>query len=153
MTPRLRSGIVLLLALLVGAGALVGVELGKGATRSVSPSIANPCRARAPFTGGGIDGVIQRIVLDGLDGAACRLETSREELVLSLRPGTGVRLSQADRSTAEAAIRAGLLRSVDEANRRGDIPGFLVPAVRRLIETAPINTLIQGGISLGNLLR
>jgi hypothetical protein len=153
MTPRLRSGVVLLLALLVGAGALVGVELGKGATGSVSPSIANPCRARAPFTGGGVDGVIQRIVLDGLDGAGCRLGTSREELVLSLRPGTGVRLSQADRSTAEAAIRAGLLRSVDEANRRGDIPGFLVPAVRRLIETAPIDTLIQGGISLGNLLR
>jgi hypothetical protein len=153
MTPRLRSGVVLLLALLVGAGALVGVELGKGATGSVSPSIANPCRARAPFTGGGIDGVIQRIVLDGLDEAGCRLGTSREELVLSLRPGTGVRLSQADRSTAEAAIRAGLLRSVDEAERRGDIPSFLAPAVRRLVETVPLAKLIQGGISLGDLLR
>jgi len=107
-----------------GAGALVGVEHRQGATGSVSPSIANRAGRWAPFTGGGIDGVIQRIVLDGLDGAACRLETSREELVLSLRSGTGVRLSQADRSTAEAAIRAGLLRSVDEANRRGDIPGF-----------------------------
>ena len=153
MTPRLRSGAVLLLALLVGAAALVGVELGKGATGSVSPSIANPCRARAAFTGSGIDGVIQRIVLDGLDGAACRLGTSREELVLSLRAGTGVRLSRADRSTAEAAIRAGLLRSVDEANGRGDIPGFLVPVVRRLIETAPIDTLIQGGITLRDLFR
>ena len=153
MTPRLRSGFVLLLALLVGAAALIGVELGKGATGSVSPSIADPCGARAPFTGGGIDGVIQRIVLDGLDGAGCRLGTSREELVLSLRPGTGVRLSHADRSTAEAAIRAALLRSVDEANRRGDIPGFLVPVVRRLIETAPIDTLIQGGITLRDLFR
>jgi hypothetical protein len=151
VTPRLTGGVVLLLALLVGAAALVGVELGKGAARSVSPAIANPCRARAPFAGGGIDGVIQRIVLNGLDGAACRLGTSREELVLSLRSGTGVRLRNADRNDAEAAIRAGLLRSVDEADSRGDIPSFLVPVVRRLIRTAPLDTLIQGGITLGNL--
>jgi hypothetical protein len=151
VTPRLTRGIVLLLALLAGAAALVGVELGKGAARSVSPSIANPCRARPPFAGGGIDGVIQRVVLDGLDGAACRLGTSREELVLSLRSGTGVRLRNADRNDAEAAIRAGLLRSVDEADSRGDIPSFLVPVVRRLIRTAPLDTLIQGGITLRDL--
>jgi len=117
----------------------------------VSPSIANPCRARPPFAGGGIDGVIQRIVLDGLDGAACRLGTSREELVLSLRSGTGVRLPHADRTAAEAAIRAGLLRSVDEAGSRGDIPSFLVPIVRRAIQTASLDTLIQGGIALRDL--
>ena len=151
MTPRLTGGVVLLLALLLGAAALVGVELGKGAARSVSPSIANPCRARPPFAGGGIDGVIQRIVLDGLDGAACRLGTSREKLVLSLDSGTGVRLRHADRNAVEAAIRAGLLRSVDEADNRGDIPSFLVPVVRRLIRTAPLDTLIQGGITLRNL--
>jgi hypothetical protein len=151
VTPRLTRGTVLLLALLAGAAALVGVELGKGAARSVSPSIANPCLVRPPFSGGGIDGVIQRVVLDGLDGAACRLGTSREELVLSLRSGTGVRLRNADRNDAEAAIRAGLLRSVDEADSRGDIPSFLVPVVRRLIRTAPLDTLIQGGITLRNL--
>jgi hypothetical protein len=151
VTPRLTGGVVLLLALLVGAAALVGVELGKGAAGSVAPSISSPCRARPPFAGGGIDGVIQRIVLDGLDGAACRLGTSREELVLSLRSGTGVRLRHADRSAAEAAIRAGLLRSVEEADSRGEIPSFLVPVVRRLIRTAPLDTLIQGGIALRGL--
>jgi hypothetical protein len=151
MRPRLTGGVVLLLALLVGAAALVGVELGKGAVGSVSPSIANPCKARPPFAGGGIDGVIQRIVLDGLDGAACRLGASREELVLSLRSGTGVRLRHADRNAAEAAIRAGLLRSVDEADSRGDIPSFFVPVMHRLIRTAPLDTLIQGGIALRDL--
>jgi hypothetical protein len=151
VTSRFTGGVVLLLALLAGAAALVGVELGEGAAGSVSPSIANPCRARPPFAGGGIDGVIQRVVLDGLDGAACRLGTSREELVLSLRSGTGVRLRNADRNDAEAAIRAGLLRSVDEADSRGDIPSFLVPVVRRLIRTAPLDTLIQGGITLRDL--
>jgi hypothetical protein len=153
MTSRLTRPAAILLALLAAAVARVGVELGKGAARSVSPPLAKPCRPRPAFVGTGLDGIIQRILLDGLDGAACRLGTTREELVLSLRPGTGVRLRHADRSTVEAAIRAGVLRSVDEAERRGDVPGFLAPVVRRLVETAPLDTLIQGGIGLSDLLR
>lgn len=151
MTRRLGLGLAVLLTLFVAALALMGVELGKGAAREVSPRIANPCSRRAPFPGGGLDATVQRIVLDGLDGAACRLGTSREKLVLSLGSGTGVRVHHADRSEVEAAVRAGLERSVDEAASRGDIPGFLTPALRRLIETAPLDKLIQGGISLGDL--
>jgi hypothetical protein len=153
MTSRLTRPAAIMLALLAAAIALVGVELGKGAAESVSPPLAKPCRPRPAFVGSGLDGIIQRILLDGLDGAACRLGTTREELVLSLRPGTGIRLRHADRSTVEAAIRAGVLRSVDEAERRGDVPGFLAPVVRRLVETAPLDTLIQGGIGLRDLLR
>lgn len=151
MKQLLTRGAVVLLSLLAAAVVLIGVELGKGATRSVSPPVANPCRARPPFPGGGVDAVIQRIVLDGLDGAACKLGTTREELVLSLSPSAGARVDHADRTTVEAAIRAGLLRSVDEAERRGDIPAFLASAARRLVETAPIDTLIRGGITLGDL--
>ena len=153
MSPRLTRGAAILFALLAAAVALVAVELGKGAAESVSPALAKPCRPRPAFAGTGLDGIIQRILLDGLDGAACRLGTTREELVLSLRSGTGVRLRHADRSTVEAAIRAGVLRSVDEAESRGDVPGFLAPVVRRLVETAPLDTLIRGGIGLGDLLR
>ena len=149
----MNKGLAVLLALLAAAVALIGVELGKGAAGSVSPQLANPCRARAPFPGGGVDAAIQRIVLDGLDGAACKLGTTREQLVLSLEPGTGVRIPHADRSMVEAAIRAGLLRSVDEAERRGDLPGFLASVARGVIENAPIDTLIRGGIALGGLFR
>jgi hypothetical protein len=66
-------------ALLLSGAALVGVELGKGALDEPAPKIANPCQPREGRTGG-IDATVQRIVLDGLDGAACRLHTSREEL-------------------------------------------------------------------------
>ena len=151
MNRRLTPGAVVLLALLAAAVALIGVELGKGAARSVSPTLADPCRARAPFPGGGVDAAIQRIVLDGLDGAACKLGTTREQLVLSLEAGTGVHIDHADRGTVEAAIRAGLLRAVDEAERRGDLPGFLASVARRVVETAPIDTLIRGGIALSGL--
>ena len=152
MTPRLARGSAILVALLVAALVLVGVELGKGAARSVSPALAKPCRPRPAFPGTGLDTVVQRILLDGLDGAACRLGTTREELVLSLRPSTGVRLRHADRATVEAAIRAGVLRSLDEAERRGDVPGFLAPVLRRLVQIAPLDSLLRGAIGLRDLL-
>jgi hypothetical protein len=152
MTRRLARGSTILVVLLVAALVLVGLELGKGATRSVSPPLAKPCRPRPAFAGTGLDAIIQRILLDGLDGAACRLGTTREKLVLSLRPSTGVRLRHSDRDTVEAAIRAGVLRSLDEAERRGDVPAFLAPVLRRLVQIAPLDSLLRGAIGLRDLL-
>jgi hypothetical protein len=139
-----------LVALLVAGGALVAVELGVGALDEPSPKIANPCQPRAGRTGG-IDTTIQRIVLDGLDGAACRLHTTREELVLSIGGGSEAPRHW-DEHTIEVALRAGLLRSVDEAVQRGDVPSFLAPTLRGLVERLPLEKLIRGGISLNDLL-
>ena len=140
---------VLVVLLLAGA-ALVAVELGLGALDEPSPKIANPCQPRAGRTGG-IDTTIQRIVLDGLDGAACRLHTTREELVLSIGGGSEAPRHW-DEHTVEVALRAGLLRSVDAAVQRGDVPGFLAPALRGLVERLPLQKLIRGGISLNDLI-
>jgi len=139
-----------LVALLLAGVALIGVELGLGALDQPSPKIANPCQPRAGRSGG-IDTTIQRIVLDGLDGAACRLHTTREELVLSIGGGS-LAPRQWDEHTVEVALRAGLLRSVDAAERRGDVPGFLAPALRGIVEHAPLDKLIRGGFSLSDLL-
>ena len=139
-----------LVALLLAGVALIGVELGLGALDQPSPKIANPCQPRAGRSGG-IDTTIQRIVLDGLDGAACRLHTTREELVLSIGGGS-LAPRQWDEHTVEAALRAGLLRSVDAAEQRGDVPSFLAPALRGLVERAPLDKLLRGGFSLSDLL-
>ena len=144
----MKASLWILAALLVSGVALLGVELGKGALNEPSPRLADPCLPRAGRSGG-IDATIQRIVLDGLDGAACRLHTSREEFVLSLGGDAPRRW---DEHTIEVALRAGLLRAVDEAERRGDIPAFLAPLVRRFIEHAPLDRLIRGGFSLRDLL-
>jgi hypothetical protein len=143
-----RAAVWLLAALLVSGVALFGVELGRGALSEPSPKLADPCHPRAGRSGG-IDATIQRIVLDGLDGAACRLHTTREQLVLSLEGNAPRRW---DEHTIEVALRAGLLRAVDDAERRGDLPGFLAPILRRLVESAPLDTLIRGGIRLRDLL-
>jgi hypothetical protein len=145
-----RPAAWVLVALLLSGVVLVGVELGRGALDEPAPKIADPCQPREGPTGG-IDATIQRIVLDGLDGAACRLHTSREELVLSLGGGVGV-TRRWDAHTIEVALRAGLLRSVDAAVQRGDVPEFLAPTLRGIVEHAPIGQLVRGGISLSDLL-
>jgi hypothetical protein len=145
-----KPALWVLVALLASGAVLVGVELARGALDEPSPKIANPCHAR-PGRSGGIDTTIQRIVLDGLDGAACRLHTTREELVLSIG-GSSVAPRQWDEHTVEVALRAGLLRSVDAAERRGDVPSFLAPALRGLVERAPLDKLLRGGFSLSDLL-
>lgn len=142
----MRTALYALAALLASGAVLVGVELATGALSEPAPRLADPCLPRHGRTGG-IDATVQRIVLDGLDGAACRLHTTREELVLTLAPEAGVR-RRWDEHTVAVAIRAGLLRSVDEAERRGDIPGFAAPILRGIVEHAPIDRLVRGGIRL-----
>ena len=146
-----RAAVWIVAGLLLSGAVLVAVELGKGALNEPAPKIANPCTPREGRTGG-IDTTIQRIVLDGLDGAACRLHTTREELVLSLGGGSAVLPRRWDEHTVEVALRAGLLRAVDDAERRGDVPGFLAPLLRRVVERAPLDKLIQGGFNLSDLL-
>ena len=146
----MRPAAWVLAALLASVAVLVAVELGKGALHEPAPKLANPCQPRGGGTGG-IDATIQRIVLDGLDGAACRLHTTREELVLSLAPEAGVR-RRWDERTIEVAVRAGLLRSIDDAKRRGDLPDFVASVLRDLVKRAPIDALVRGGLSLRSLL-
>jgi hypothetical protein len=147
----MRPAAWMLVALLLSGVALVGVEFGRGALDEPAPKIVDPCQPREGPTGG-IDATIQRIVLDGLDGAACRLHTTREELVLSLG-GSGLGVTRRwDAHTIEVALRAGLLRSVDAAVQRGDVPEFLAPALRGIVERAPIGQLVRGGLSLSDLL-
>jgi hypothetical protein len=147
----IRPAVAVLVGLLLAGVGIVGIELAKGALGPGPATLADPCKPRTPFPRQGFDATIQGIVLDGLDGAACRLRTSREELVLSLRPGPG-RTVRWDRRTIETAIRAGLLRALDDAERRGELPGFVAPLLRQIVERAPIDKLVEGGIGLRDLL-
>ena len=147
---RVPRPLALLAALVLGAVILVAVELANGAADPVSPRILQSCRKHPPFPGGGVSGTVQRVVLEGLDGAACRLRTTREELVLSLSPSsTSHRWS---RRELDEAIRAGLNHAIDEEKRRGNIPAFLVPTLHRVVDKTPFEELIRGAVSLGNLI-
>jgi hypothetical protein len=134
-----------LVALFIAAAVLVGVELGLGAAHAGEVHLADPCKPRNLQTS-----AIQRVLLDGLDGAACRLHISREALVLSVGSNSPFH-TRWSKQQIEVALRAGMLRAVNEAERRGDIPSFLAGPIRQLVKTAPIDKLVSGGISLGDL--
>jgi hypothetical protein len=145
------QGLLSLAALGVAAAVLIAVELANGALDYGEQSVADPCEPRATFPGEGFQATVQRIVLDGLDGAACELNTTREELVLSLDPELG-RDVEWDRETLERAVRAGLLESIDDAEARDSIGGLEARILREVVERAPLDWLIQGGSSLADLL-
>jgi len=137
-------------ALVAAAAAFLIVELSQGALHFGDQKRENACAQHAPYQGGGIDGVLQRIALDGLNGAACELHTTREELVLSLRASPSHRRWSDE--TIQRAVRAGLVRAIDDAERRGDVPSLVAPLLRRAAEQAPVKTLIEGRFDLGSLL-
>jgi hypothetical protein len=137
MTPRLLLLPAVALALVTG---VLGVQLANGGGSYEPLHPADPCAVRhVTSRATGIDGLTERLVLLGLDGAACRLHTSREALTLELaQPGP--------RSDAEVdALRAGLLGAV----RRMKSDGTLPPAsdlVDEALDNADLNGLLKAAI-------
>jgi hypothetical protein len=149
MNPRIAFAA--LVALFVGAAGLIALELANGAVNAGALAVRDPCEPRPSFPGEGLDATLQRIVFDGLDGAACELGTTREELVLSLAPSSGVEQLPWDDEAIELAIRAGLLESIDDAERRGSLNGFVAVVLRQVVERAPVQWLIDGGQGIAGL--
>jgi hypothetical protein len=94
---------------------------------------------------------LQRIVFDGLDGAACELGTTREELVLSLAPSSGVEPIPWDDETIERALRAGLLEAIDDAEERGSLNALVALVLRQAVEHGPVQWLVDGGQGIAGL--
>ncbi len=128
---------------LAGLG-LLGAEAAGGASDVGTYVAEDPCTAPPdPYPGGGIDGALQRIALSALNGAACELGTTRERLVLSIDPDSGYDDVTWDDETAEAALRVGARRAIDDADQRDAIPGFVATILRATVDRAPIGWLVE----------
>lgn len=148
MDRRIAVGI--LVALFVGALALVGIEFANGAADAGALAVRDPCESRSAFPGQGLDATLQRLVLDGLDGAACELGATREELVLSLSPRSKPDIDWDDEAI-ERALRAGLLGAIDDAEQRGSLNAIVAALLRQFVERAPVQWLIDGGQGIAGL--
>jgi hypothetical protein len=136
MTSRAAQVGLPAFALVLVSGVLgVQVANGGGAFEPLRP--ADPCAARTVTSrADGIEGLTERLVLLGIDGAACQLQVSREALTLELaQPGF--------RTEAEIdALRDGLLSAV----RRMKDDGSLPPAsdlVDEALESADLNDFLK----------
>jgi predicted MFS family arabinose efflux permease len=132
-------------AVVAAAGGLVVAEARAGAGDIGEVVEADPCAASAdPYSGDGLDPTLQRIALGALNGAACDLGVSRERLVLSLADVPGSGSVSLDRDAIESALEASLLRSIDDADERGSLPGLVATFLRFAARNAPIGWIVDG---------
>lgn len=140
MAPRNLRAVALPGIAAVLVSGVLGIQVANGGGQFVPSRAADPCAARGVASvSTGIDAVGERLVLIGLDGAACRLGVSRESLVLDLAlPG--------DRTDAQVeAVRAGLLDAV----RQMDADGTLPPAselANEALDNADLNRFLTFAI-------
>lgn len=151
----MRRALPLLVAIgLVAVVVVPYLALGGG---SFDPTpVADPCEARQRPPAGGLGETIERIALAAVDGVACELGVSREDLVLALRSEdafAGFSDEEGiEREDAERAIRDGLVRAVDDADEAGALPSLIAPLVRRAAETVPPWLLLETLERLGSFL-
>jgi hypothetical protein len=110
-------------------------------------AVADPCVRREWRDPGDLQAVLEQIVLSALDGAACELDVSREDLVLALRSEESLQefadergLSRED---AERVVEDGLERAVDDAEEAGALSGPLASLARRAVESVPVWLLLD----------
>jgi hypothetical protein len=141
-----RKGRIVLAALGVAAMTLIVVELALGAVSFGQPRLADPCTATAgPSGGGGIDGLVQQLARATVDGAACELHTTREELILSFVPAAGTNKIRASKQAIDRALRAGLNRAAHEVAGNGvagdalalTLSQVVAPSVEWFLERSP----------------
>jgi hypothetical protein len=138
-----RSLVSLAVAASVAMAALY-LALGGG---SYEPTpVADPCAPREWREPEGVEEAGQQFALSALDGAACELRVTREALALALATEESrARFADEygiDNARLEQAIRAGVIRAVDDAQDAGAIDPLVAAGLRAVAERLPLDELI-----------
>jgi hypothetical protein len=138
------------------SAALVGSYRALGGGSYEPTPVANPCTVREWRNPGDLQAVLEQVALSALDGAACTLGVSREELLLALRDEKAFDTFASDHGftpdDAKRAIRQGLERAVDDAEAAGALPGFAASLARQAIQTLEPWRLVDALQTLRSLL-
>lgn len=142
----MRPAWLLAVAVALGAG-VPGTYLALGGGSYRTPAVADPCAAREWRDPDGLERVAEQIVLSSLDGAACDLHVSREELVLALATDSSraqfARRHGVDDGALEQAVRRGLVRAVDDAADAGALRGWQADILRAAASRVPVDELLD----------
>jgi hypothetical protein len=140
-----RTGRLVVAVLGAAALSLIVIEVAFGALSFGQPRLADPCTTKPGPAGGGVDGAVQRFARATLDGAACELHTSREELVLLFVPSAGTKRIRWSKQTIDQALRAGLNRAAHNLAGNGlagqalafTLSRLFAPSVEWFLQHAP----------------
>lgn len=142
-----NRGVLLIGVALAASLALIGAYLAAGGSSYAPAKVQDPCEERPWRDPEGLQQLAQQFSLSALDGAACELGVSRETLARALatpesRERFAERYGLSDAELARA-IRAGLLRAVDDAERAGAIGPLIAAPLRATLRQIPIDQAIE----------
>ena len=129
------------------AVALAGSYVALGGTAYEPTPVADPCAPRPVRETSGTGERVEVVLLAAADETACELGVSREDLVLALRSVDELE-ELADREgrsrdELEDALRAGLVRAVDEAQGENLIGETTAGALTFAAERLPLGLLLS----------
>ena len=146
MSPALRAQ-VLVGAAIVSAAALVGIYLAAGGSSYEPEQVQDPCQQRAWSNPQSLGEIANQFSISALDGAACQLGVSREELAQALATPEGrERFTERygiDDEELARAIRAGLLRAIDDAEEAGALSPLIGGPLRSTVEGIPLDQAVE----------
>jgi hypothetical protein len=146
MNSGLR-GQVLVGTAIVLALALVGVYLAAGGSSYTPEKSQDPCEQRVWTDPQGLSEIANQFSISALDGAACQLGVTREALARALAtPEARERFANRygiDEEELARAVRAGLLRAIDDAEEAGALSPFIAGPLRGTIEEIPLDQAID----------
>lgn len=144
LSPRGRP---LVIAAIAVSLALPGAYLAAGGSSYVPAKTQNPCEHRPWRSPEGIEQIAEQFSLSALDGAACELGVTRERLAQALATPRSRELFMRRYEISDAelarAIRAGLLRAVDDAEEAGALSPLLAAPLRETVKQIPIDQAIE----------
>ena len=139
-------GFLLVIGAIVVSVALVGAYLAAGGSSYEPKKVQDPCEPREWTNPQGIGEIANQFSISALDGAACQLGVSRETLARALAtPEARERFTEHYGITDEKlarAIRAGLLRAVDDAEEAGALSPLLAVPLRQTLQRIPLDEAI-----------
>lgn len=141
------SGKALVLGSILASLLLVGAYLAAGGSSYEPEKVQDPCQPREWHDPQGLQEIAQQFSLSALDGAACQLGVSRETLARALAtPEARERFTQRygiDDEKLARAIRAGLVRAVDDAEEAGALSPLLAVPLRETVQRVPLDQAIE----------
>jgi hypothetical protein len=140
-------GKLLFLGSMAVSAVLVLTYLAAGGASYAPAKVQDPCQPREWRNPESLQEIAQQFSLSALDGAACKLGVTRETLVRALaseesRERFAERYGIGDKELA-TAIRAGLLRAVDDAEEAGALSPLIGVPLRQALRTIPLDQAIE----------
>ncbi len=141
------SGRVLVIGSIVASLLLVGAYLAAGGSSYEPEKVQDPCQPRPWSNPQTLGQIANQFTISALDGAACQLGVSREVLARALATPEGrerfkKRYGITDAKLAKA-VRAGLVRAVDDAEEAGALPSLIAAPLRQAVQSIPLEQAIE----------